>query len=99
MQNRTFARYTLSYAMKKYFIYLFVLIATQVSAQYVEWEDLFRIFKAPEAAKENATLDLGFDFEKSYTNASTKQLCTSYKRVMIGNEGEWDEFISYCKAG
>jgi hypothetical protein len=85
--------------MKNLTTAFFILLAMQANAQYVEWEDLFRIFKAPEAAKENATLDLGFDFEKSYTNTGTKQLCTSYKRVMIGNEGEWDEFISYCKGG
>ena len=85
--------------MKSLATIIFIFFAIQSNAQYVEWEDLFRIFKAPESAKENATLDLGFDVEKSYTNSSTKQLCTSYKRVMIGNEGEWDEFISYCKAG
>lgn len=76
----------------------FFMYSVCARAQYVEWEDLFRIYKAPDAAKENATLDIGFDFDKSYTNSSTQKLCFSYKRVMIGNEGEWDEFISYCQA-
>ncbi|MFM9836987.1 MAG: caspase domain-containing protein [Cyclobacteriaceae bacterium] len=85
--------------MKRVAILSVILLSANYSyAQYVEWEDLFRIYKAPDAAKENATLDMGFDFDKSYTNSNTQKLCFSYKRVMVGNEGEWDEFISYCQA-
>lgn len=83
--------------MKHYIFLLFLFFGLNTHAQYVEWEDLFRIYKMEDAAKENATLDLGFDFDRSYTNTNTQKLCFNYKRVMVGNEGEWDEFISYCK--
>ncbi len=83
--------------MKPVTTLLLTFFSLSASAQYVEWEDLFRIYKMGDAAKENATLDLGFDFDRSYTNTNTQKLCFNYKRVMVGNEGEWDEFISYCK--
>lgn len=83
--------------MKYGIVILFLLFSLNTYGQYVEWEDLFRIYKMTDAAKENATLDLGFDFDRSYTNSNTQKLCFNYKRVMVGNEGEWDEFISYCK--
>jgi hypothetical protein len=87
--------------MKKIFTLLWaaLLIAGAAQAQYLEWEDLFRVYRSPAAGKENAVLDLGFDFDRTYTNANTKQLCYHFKRVMMGNEGEWDEFISFCKEG
>ncbi|MDQ1090162.1 caspase family protein [Siphonobacter sp. SORGH_AS_1065] len=94
-----FKHYKTAFIRRYLLFFIAVGLLTKANAQvgYLRWNDLFEISLAKGVNREGIIADLGFVYEKAFINSETHKLCIEFKRTMQGNEGEWNESITYCE--